>query len=258
MVSKISENAKLILGFSAGVGLSLLVYFRKRSDLADSLIPNDGSWRVIRCAALNKETRASRGDGPHSDGGETRKGPQRKIACFNVELRKEGVHGSARTCSGGEESVVTIVDYNNYRSNPYGNASFPPGTLDRAVTLLPASIYDELRRLIPKADILWGDLGENLTIYGPAHTGDVLKEGVCLQIGETVKIQLMEANKPCSRLQYVAWAAAAEKAFGHKDWWNDMKQPLKADQKTGGRGWLCKVLVEGHVQPGAEVKIVNP
>ena len=47
----------------------------------------------------------------------------------------------------------------------------------------------------------------------------------------------------------LADAKLAEAKFGEK-WWEHPDLPLSKEHHPGGRGWLCKVVVEGTVRPG--------
>mmetsp|Transcript_66328 Transcript_66328/g.186819 ORF Transcript_66328/g.186819 Transcript_66328/m.186819 type:complete len:113 (+) Transcript_66328:631-969(+) len=94
-----------------------------------------------------------------------------------------------------------------------------------------------------------------MLLEGPGHTGADLRVGMVLQVGDEVVLELTEANKPCYRLGHVQWAAEAERAFGKK-WWASDRLPLTANQPTGGRGWLARVVAEGTVAPGAAVRVL--
>ena len=84
-----------------------------------------------------------------------------------------------------------------------------------------------------------------------------LRVGLRLAIGDHAVIELTEANKPCYRLNCLAWAAAAQKAYGDgSKWYNAEACPLSREGSPGGRGWLAKVITEGEVRPGDVVRPV--
>ena len=95
-----------------------------------------------------------------------------------------------------------------------------------------------------------GSIGENILLSGPAfEAGKDLKVGTRLRLGEKATLQVTEANNPCYRLGYTSWAKHAQAKFGEK-WWEHHALPLSLQHHPGGRGWLCKVVVEGTVKPG--------
>jgi hypothetical protein len=223
------------------------------------------NWRVLRCAAKDKATRSSQGDN---------RSPMLKTACDTLELRKEGVVGKARVFFGMFGSR-TIADFNGYRQRGDSSRGFAPGTPDRAVMLVCDSVYDELRAALPDVTIPAGSIGENLLVSGPAfRAGMDLAVGTRLRVGDTATIEITEANNPCYRLRcvlcgagdgvaevlkvrlmtdgrlgYTTWAKQAEAKYGEK-WWEHRDLPLSLEHHPGGRGWLCKVVVEGTVKPG--------
>merc|ERR1712224_344984 len=95
-----------------------------------------------------------------------------------------------------------------------------------------------------------GSIGENLLLSGPAYeAGKDLAVGTRLRLGEVATIELTEANNPCFRLGFTSWAERAKAKSGDK-WWEHPDLPLSKEHHPGGRGWLCKVVVEGTVRPG--------
>ena len=88
-----------------------------------------------------------------------------------------------------------------------------------------------------------------MLIAGPAYAeGRDLCVGTQLRVGTAV-LELTEANNPCYRLGFLPWAKHAKARFGEK-WWEHPDLPLRKEHHPGGRGWLCKVVVEGTVRPG--------
>ena len=201
---------------------------------------------MLTCAAKDEQ-------GRKLDGGD--KSPQTKLECTELDLRMDSVIGTTKptglaawTGSKGKR----VSDFNGYRSRGHAGL-FEPGTLDRAISVLTTDVYDELRRLLPRTTVPYGDLGENFLVAGPSrHDGRDLRVGTRLRLGDDAVIELTEANKPCHRLQYLKWSGAAKRAIGVDRWWNEPACPL-APTHPGGRGWLAKVVVPGRVRPGDAV-----
>ena len=179
-----------------------------------------------------------------------------KTECHALALRTEGVVGWARGGLLGLLPDRQLSDYNHYRSQGDSSRGFAPCTNDRAVMLVCDGVYSALRQALPSAAaerVMDGDLGENLLLAGPAYEeGRDLHVGTRLRIGATATLELTEANNPCYRLGFLPWAEQALATFGEK-WWEHPDLPLSKEAHPGGRGWLCKVLVEGVVRPGDAV-----
>jgi MOSC domain-containing protein YiiM len=112
------------------------------------------------------------------------------------------------------------------------------GGIDKAVYVYPAEHYEawsaELRRELP-----FGQFGENLTLNGliesDVHPGDVIA------IGGAV-LQVTEPRLPCFKL-------------GIK--MGNNQRFLKRFLQSGRSGYYCRVLEEGFVQAGDEVRLVE-
>jgi len=243
----LADAGRWFLAFPLAAGLSLIVHFlgrHRRAALGHTGCNGgcaDNVWRVRRCAAKEKKMREAEGGN---------RSQQRKVNCTFVTVNMDGVMGVVQ----GWWNSKQVADHNEYRTQGH-QGNFEPGTRDRAVSIVTASVYDELRAILPGAKIAFGDLGENFLVEGPSHDGLDLVVGTRLRIGANVELELTEANKPCFRLKYLRWGSIAEKKFGEQ-WWKNTDLPLAGKQCTGGRGWLAKVIVEGDVFPGDAVNVV--
>lgn len=123
---------------------------------------------------------------------------QRKVECASLLVRKVGCTGIV---SGGMlRSEQQHEDYNNYRMQGHFGR-FESGTPDRACSLVSTAVYEQLRAALPGAQILDGDLGENILVSGisPVEGAD-FKVGQKLAIGNSgCVVQITEANGPCYR-----------------------------------------------------------
>lgn len=145
------------------------------------------------------------------------------------------------------------MDFNAYRAKGH-RGRFQPGTRDRAVSLVVVDSYERLYRALPFAIVQKGDLGENLLVNGPScDEGVDIQVGTRLQIGDSVVIEISEANSPCYRLGYLPWADEVCRRYGDK-WFKSNELPLSNSVHPGGRGWLARVLIEGEVKPGDTVQ----
>mmetsp|Transcript_52591 Transcript_52591/g.96270 ORF Transcript_52591/g.96270 Transcript_52591/m.96270 type:complete len:261 (-) Transcript_52591:3-785(-) len=197
-------------------------------------------WIVVHCASKSRRSRDREGGN---------RSPQGKLVCSMLEVRQEGVIGLRSVWFTFGLLKTREEDFNNYRTRGHAGR-FVAGSLDRAVSLVTISAYDALQSALPDIPLHKGDLGENLLVDGPAIDAGVdLDVGVRLQIGDQVQLELTEANAPCNRLDHLHWAAEAKELVGEVQWWKSNKLPL-GRHRPGGRGWLCKVLVEGIVKPG--------
>ncbi|WDQ15889.1 MOSC domain-containing protein [Rhodopirellula sp. P2] len=110
------------------------------------------------------------------------------------------------------------------------------GGTHKAVCAYPASHYDHWRRQLHLPELRWGDFGENFTI------AQVNEHDVC--IGDTwmagdAMVQISQPRQPC-------WKLAKR--------WNIKDLALQV-QQTGRTGWYFRVLQEGFVHPGMELKL---
>ena len=111
------------------------------------------------------------------------------------------------------------------------------GGPERAVCLFPVEIIralqDEGHPVFP------GAVGENLTTAG--LDWDALAEGVVLEIGDALRLQLASKVEPC---RTIAGAFAG----------GEFKR-IKPDRHPGQTRWYARVLSEGTVRPGDEIRI---
>jgi MOSC domain-containing protein YiiM len=111
------------------------------------------------------------------------------------------------------------------------------GGPERAVCLfaleLIQALQDEGHPVFP------GAVGENLTVAGldwPA-----LEEGAVVRVGGAVRLQLTRRVEPCRTIA----ASFADGAF----------KRIKPDRAPDETRWYARVLAEGRVRPGDEVRV---
>ena len=215
------------------------------------------TWTVKRIAVKDIATRKS-------EGGE--KSPQRKLSCTVLTAETAGAVGEVplsllQSLFRGGKKATKMADYNNYRTGGH-KGRFEAGTNDRAISVGTVAAYETLRATLPGVTINDGDLGENILLDGPsALAGADLAVGTHLQIGGCV-LALTEANNPCYRFNRQPWVAAAKAAFAAdapepSKWFKAPSCPLNHEINPGVRGWLAKVVREGEVRKGDEVKKVK-
>ena len=226
-------------------------------------------WTVTRCASngdasKREKLEANAGKCDFKPGKGTSVSAPGKVAVEKLHVKTDGVYAQG---ARGWFGPKLEVDYNHFRACGYtrppnkvgGYArNFKPGSNDRAISISTTVAYDALRVALPGSDVGDGDLGENVIVHGVTshEAGDQSgwAEGAILRLGETVVIELTEANMPCYRMQYVPWHAAALARWPRDDgkWWRHPECPLS---KEGGRGWLGKVLAAGEVTNGDVVAL---
>ena len=114
------------------------------------------------------------------------------------------------------------------------------GGPDKAVYCYPSEHYPRWLRDVPRHEqaLVPGAFGENLTTAGLDETsvsiGDVLRVG-------RAELQVTQPRQPCFKL-----------ALRFDD-----KSLPRAMMKTGRTGWYVRVLVEGELQAGDEVRILR-
>lgn len=109
----------------------------------------------------------------------------------------------------------------------------------RAVLAYSADHYPEWRTELNRPDFPYGGFGENFTISG------LNEETVCIgdvyAVGNDVRIQVSQPRMPCWKLS---------RHWGIKD------LSARVQRKARG-GWYHRVLQEGYVEAGQEVKLLE-
>lgn len=110
------------------------------------------------------------------------------------------------------------------------------GGPDKAVLCYAAAHYQAWAAEYPDLKMTGGAMGENLTLAGVTEAdvciGDVFKVGSCT-------LQVSQPRQPC-------WKISRR--------WGD-KTLLKAVTKTGRTGWYVRVIDEGDIRSGIEMKL---
>jgi MOSC domain-containing protein YiiM len=128
----------------------------------------------------------------------------------------------------GEEDVVNdhVIDRRYH------------GGVDKACYLYSADHYSYWQNLYPGLEMIWGMLGENLTVEGlneaEVNIGDIF------QIGETV-VQATQPRQPCFKLEF---------RFHDK---NIVRQYVD----SGFAGVYVRVLEKGHVKAGDSMTLLE-
>lgn len=108
----------------------------------------------------------------------------------------------------------------------------------KAVCVYPAAHYPFWREQLVLPELKHGDFGENFTL------GELTESDVCIgdvwTIGQA-QVQVSQPRQPC-------WKLA-------RRW--DIKDLALQVQQTRRTGWYLRVLVEGIVQPGGEMELVE-
>ncbi len=112
------------------------------------------------------------------------------------------------------------------------------GGPDKAVLAYAAAHYDAWRAELNRPDLPYGAFAENFTIAG------LDEETVCIGdtyvIGET-RVQVSQPRQPCWKISR-RWQI------------EDLAAQVEA---TGRTGWYFRVLVEGYVEPGLTVILLD-
>lgn len=114
------------------------------------------------------------------------------------------------------------------------------GGPERAVCLFPVELIRELQE--EGHPIFPGSVGENLTVAGVDWSA--LEVGHRVAVGEEVVLQLSSRVEPCNTI--------ADSFAG-----GDFKR-IKPDRVPGETRWYARVLREGTVRPGDEVRVSGP
>ena len=138
-----------------------------------------------------------------------------KRSIDNVRILKEGLEG----------------DFNVYRHEILNDDP------DSAVLLMPLETIAELNK--EGWPIKPGDIGENITTSGIPYSE--LAPAKTLRIGNEVVLQISRACTPCDNLYLLPYVG-------------DKKGPNFLKVMLGRRGWYARVLQEGTVRKGDEIK----
>ena len=112
------------------------------------------------------------------------------------------------------------------------------GGVDKAVYSYPAEHYDYWRKQLLDVDFIWGMFGENFTTEGLIE--DAVNVGDEFQIG-SAKLVATQPRMPCYKLGV---------RFGRMD-------VVRRFLASGRPGIYFKVLTEGRVQVGDNIKIIK-
>lgn len=112
------------------------------------------------------------------------------------------------------------------------------GGLDKAVLAYSADHYPSWRAELGRPDLPHGAFGENFTIAGLAE--DTVCIGDIYTIGD-VRVQVSQPRQPC-------WKLARRWRI------NSLTAMVKGSARGG---WYLRVLVEGAVEPGLPVELVE-
>lgn len=113
------------------------------------------------------------------------------------------------------------------------------GGPERAVCLFPLELIQRLQD--EGHPIFPGSVGENLTVAGVDWA--TLETGDEIAVGEEVVLQLASRVEPCNTIQ----TSFAEGNF----------KRIKPDRVPAETRWYARVLHEGTVRPGDEVRVVG-
>ncbi len=112
------------------------------------------------------------------------------------------------------------------------------GGADKAILCYAASHYESWAQEYPKLQMSGGAMGENLTVAGITEAevciGDIFKVGSCT-------LQVSQPRQPC-------WKISRR--------WGD-KSLLKAVTQSGRTGWYVRVIDEGDIRRGNELKLLE-
>ena len=112
------------------------------------------------------------------------------------------------------------------------------GGPDQAVLCYSADHYPAWRSELEIPELPYGGFGENFTIEG--HAEDSVYVGDVYEVGEAM-VQVSVQRGPCYKISYR---------------WN-LPDLLALVERSGRHGWYLRVLREGLVEPGLEVRLVE-
>ena len=121
-------------------------------------------------------------------------------------------------------------DFNVYRTEKKA------GTLNRAILIFPLETIQQLN--MEGWPIEAGHLGENITTTGISY--DALAVGTRWKIDDA-KVEISEICNPCKNLRVLPYVGLTRII------------PFVATL-VGRRGWYARILQEGNIQRGAEIK----
>ena len=159
--------------------------------------------------------------------------PAGRIASLSVKPRTAGEPGlpkqpvaALRVTAAGAEG-----DYNRYRAEKL------QGDPDSAILLLTSDVLEALRQ--EGWTVAPGHLGENVLLEGIANTA--FSPGRRVRIG-AVLLEVSRACDPCSELYTLPYVGRA-------------RGPEFVRTLQGRRGWYARVLAEGTLRPGDQVRL---
>ncbi len=138
-----------------------------------------------------------------------------KRSVDNIQISKEGLEG----------------DFNVYRHEMLSDDP------DSAVLLMPLETIEELNK--EGWPIKPGDIGENITTKGIPYSEMIPAKK--LRIGDEVILQISRACTPCANLYILPYVG-------------DEKGPSFLKVMLGRRGWYARVIQEGTVRKGDEIR----
>ena len=117
-------------------------------------------------------------------------------------------------------------------------ASPTHGGVDKAICVYPVEHYSYWKSELDLPDLAYGSFGENLTLEGQTEEQACIGDSIAL--GEAV-LQISQPRPPCWRLSR---------------WWQRKDFAARMEQ-TGLTGWYCRIIEEGHVEAGVEVRLLD-
>jgi MOSC domain-containing protein YiiM len=163
-----------------------------------------------------------------------------KLLSVNVSLPREVARGSETVSTGiFKEPVAGRVMLRTSNLDGDGQADLENhGGIYRAVYAYPIENYDHWRRELGRADLTFGQFGENFTVEGmvedDVHIGDVFRVGDAL-------VEVTQPRPPCFKLGIKMGMSRFPKLF----------------LASGRVGFYLRVLEEGEVGAGDVFELVE-
>jgi len=163
-----------------------------------------------------------------------------KLLSVNVSLPREVAHGSKKVSTGiFKEPLAGRVMLRTSSLDGDGQADLENhGGTYRAAYAYPIENYDHWRRELGRADLTFGQFGENFTVEGMVeddiHIGDVFRVGDAL-------VEVTQPRPPCFKLGIKMGMAGFPKLF----------------LASGRVGFYLRVLEEGEVSAGDVFEFVE-